>query len=217
MAKITKDGLKLYAGVFLASPSLKQGSEEAQKMTVTSGLRCLESFRRSGPLGLLERTLLASSKWNSTRCFLIWKEKATKQGHSLFQLAVSTPRTKEIGSGLLHTPTAKGNQMAPSMKDRDPGSWNLWPTPTQDSAQSRSKRYKQGGLPLSAAVKMWPTPRASEYKDCGPVGSKSHTHMVDRSYLCAEAKDPDQPTGKLNPEWVEWLMGYPIGWTELKD
>lgn len=23
--------------------------------------------------------------------------------------------------------------------------------------------------------------------------------------------------GKLNPEWVEWLMGYPIGWTELKD
>ena len=21
--------------------------------------------------------------------------------------------------------------------------------------------------------------------------------------------------GRLNPEWVEWLMGYPIGWTEL--
>ena len=23
--------------------------------------------------------------------------------------------------------------------------------------------------------------------------------------------------GKLNPEWVEWLMGYPVGWTDLKD
>ena len=22
--------------------------------------------------------------------------------------------------------------------------------------------------------------------------------------------------GQLNPEWVEWLMGWPIGWTDLK-
>jgi hypothetical protein len=22
--------------------------------------------------------------------------------------------------------------------------------------------------------------------------------------------------GRLNPPWVEWLMGWPIGWTELK-
>ncbi|EMV5794210.1 DNA cytosine methyltransferase [Escherichia coli] len=26
----------------------------------------------------------------------------------------------------------------------------------------------------------------------------------------------DTVTGPLNPEWVEWLMGWPIGWTELK-
>ena len=62
---------------------------------------------------------------------------------------------------------------------------------------------------------LWPTPRASEYKDCGPVGSKSHTHMDRRSYLCAKAKDSDRPTGKLSPMWTEWLMGFPIGWTEL--
>jgi len=23
--------------------------------------------------------------------------------------------------------------------------------------------------------------------------------------------------GKLNPEWVGWLMGFPIGWTDLED
>lgn len=23
--------------------------------------------------------------------------------------------------------------------------------------------------------------------------------------------------GPLNPEWIEWLMGYPIGWTAPKD
>jgi hypothetical protein len=22
--------------------------------------------------------------------------------------------------------------------------------------------------------------------------------------------------GKINPEWTEWLMGWPIGWTDLK-
>jgi DNA (cytosine-5)-methyltransferase 1 len=23
--------------------------------------------------------------------------------------------------------------------------------------------------------------------------------------------------GSLNPTWVEWLMGFPTGWTDLKD
>ena len=26
---------------------------------------------------------------------------------------------------------------------------------------------------------------------------------------------PRGTTGRMNPEWIEWLMGYPIGWTEL--
>jgi len=26
----------------------------------------------------------------------------------------------------------------------------------------------------------------------------------------------DQVGGKLNPVWVEWLMGWPLGWTDLK-
>ena len=27
----------------------------------------------------------------------------------------------------------------------------------------------------------------------------------------------ENPTGgQLNPNWVEWLMGWPIGWTDLK-
>jgi hypothetical protein len=23
--------------------------------------------------------------------------------------------------------------------------------------------------------------------------------------------------GKLNPAWIEWLMGFPTGWTDLED
>jgi len=67
----------------------------------------------------------------------------------------------------------------------------------------------------SSSVHRWPTPRASEYKDCGPVGSKSHQHMDQRSYLCAKAKDPSQPKGMLSAEWVDLLMGFPKNWTQL--
>jgi len=61
----------------------------------------------------------------------------------------------------------------------------------------------------------WPTPRASEYKDSGPVGSKSHTYMLEKSRLCATVKDESKPLAMLNPYWVEWLMGWPVGWTSL--
>ena len=27
---------------------------------------------------------------------------------------------------------------------------------------------------------------------------------------------PDAVGGQLNPTWVEWLMGFPIGWTDLE-
>ena len=55
------------------------GSEEARMMTVTSGRRCSELYRRSGPLGSLVRTLLESSGWHSTRCCLTWKMRDTPQ------------------------------------------------------------------------------------------------------------------------------------------
>ena len=106
----------------------------------------------------------------------------------------------------------------------------MWPTPTAsdhlhnqsemlENWQKRAEEKKKQGINLQFAlrhaVQMWPTPRASEYKDCGPVGSKSQIHMHKRDYLCAKAKDQSNPTGQLSPMWVEWLMGYRIGHTEL--
>ena len=36
-------------------------------------------------------------------------------------------------------------------------------------------------------------------------------------YLTGVVKEHDQQNGSLNPQWVEWLMGYPVGWTDLQD
>ena len=111
-----------------------------------------------------------------------------------------------------------------------------WPTPSANNYEQtdveklleRRERIKsQGingngfGLTLANAVlieerKTWATPRTSDFKSCEPVGSKSHHHMTEKQYLCAQVKEEDQPTGHLNPDWTEWLMGWPIGWTDSK-
>lgn len=60
---------------------------------------------------------------------------------------------------------------------------------------------------------LWPTPRASEWKGTGPLGSKSQAYRLDRKYLDATVQEAEQRTGKLNPQWVDWLMGVPTGFT----
>ena len=134
------------------------------------------------------------------------------------------------------TPTATANQLCPSMRKKHASCRAIWPTPSAnnyeqtdvDKLLERRERIKsQGingngfGLTLANAVlieerKTWATPRKSDFKSCGPVGSKSHHHMTEKQYLCAQVKEEDQPTGHLNPTWVEWLMGWPIGWTDSK-
>ena len=52
-------------------------------------------------------------------------------------------------------------------------------------------------------VKMFPTPREFMYKDSKKDRGKCNLGEV--------------IGGQLNPTWVEWLMGYPEGWTDLKD
>jgi hypothetical protein len=90
---------------------------------------------------------------------------------------------------------------------------------------------------------LWPTPRASEWKGTGPIGSKSHAHRLAKGYLDAtvlqfatpQARDyrtgqtkrwdnpersrnlNDQIGGSLSADWVEALMGFPIGWTFISE
>ena len=88
-----------------ASHSVLPGSAEARMMTVTSGRKCLESYENCGPLSSLVRMCLESSIWHSTKRLLTWKVKVTKSDVSLFQLAVSMPRTKGNESLLWPTPS----------------------------------------------------------------------------------------------------------------
>jgi hypothetical protein len=59
----------------------------------------------------------------------------------------------------------------------------------------------------------WPTPTAHNAKECdAPAEATLNTPTLTHQ---ARGGDKTQPK-YLNPTWVEWLMGWPLGWTDLK-
>ena len=141
-----------------------------------------------------------------------------------YELMMWERRIDEKGGFVWPTPTECGNYATPREGSKEgtelATAVRMWPTPTQTDAKAggygvgirRWEKWKT--MRLCTAVRIFPTPRASDAKDYGPV--HSHSHMKERRYLCADVKEENKPTGRLNPTWVEWLMNYPLGWTELK-
>lgn len=64
---------------------------------------------------------------------------------------------------------------------------------------------------------LWPTAKATIRGDC-PSERLRRTPDLPSAIKMRPLPDGSQPRqdGQLNPEWVEWFMGWPIGWTELK-
>jgi hypothetical protein len=71
---------------------------------------------------------------------------------------------------------------SPSDSERSLENWNQSVTRRRGEYSARLKSaHRTSGSGSSS----WPTIRASEYKDTGPIGSKSHDHMLGKGYLCA--------------------------------
>lgn len=197
------DQLTLFAADTHASPSPLPGSAEARKMTAISGRSLVGSWLNSGPLGSLERTLLGTSAWGSTTCFLTWRDKVTPAGRLLFQLAPSASSTDEIDAGLWPTPTVpNGGRSVAHVTD--------W--------RSKSTAYHNGKkvqVDLRAAVRLWPTPSAGDDRDRGCLSTPSIKRRAEKGKQLNLSMVVSEESGALNPDWVEWLMGFPVGWTNL--
>ena len=95
-------------------------------------------------------------------------------------------------------------------------------TESLKTIEARREKTGSGMMNLTAAVKSYPTPRSRE-GNSGPYGSRSQKHMEARGYLDATIYEQELSGSKiqqtsqmrLNPLWVEWLMGFPKGWTDL--
>ena len=192
-----------------ANQLVLQENKKVKMMIDTYSQKCLKSLKRLNPDGLLVKmckTLLTSQMEQSSKKLLKgWKPKISKSNVLVFQLVHKVLGIKEKESGLL-------------------------PTPTTDSVSERTKKYKQGGTPLTMAVRqMYPTPNATNINTPQPtrveqvssggfiLRKKNKPHMTYGARLQDVMHHLDKnPGGTLNPEFVEFLMGYPKGWTDLE-
>ena len=106
----------------------------------------------------------------------------------------------------------------------------IWATPTanqsiccsMEAAKKEAERlHPHGRYTLATQIasdpQTWPTVSSRDWKDTPGMakqsGKRNRTDQLPRKVYAVENTPPGG--GYLNPQWVEWLMGYPIGWTEL--
>lgn len=196
-------GLTSSAGDFpaktSASPEKAQGSTESE---AGSGSRC------SG------RSKQRSRAWLWSRTF--WR--SLHEGWTRLSTASSKRDTSSKG-GSLPRPT--------SARRISVGEFSSWPTPVTSDAKGARRATARGddwesneGVTLTDAVRMYPTPTATTYGtrnngdpgdgrgEYATKGAPSLETMAQQRFL-----DPNEGA-PLNPDWVETLMGFPIGWTD---
>ena len=197
------DGSTSSREVFHASPFPLPAGERVRKTAVTSGLTCSVPFTRSGPVGLLVRTLVASSRWYSPARRLTWdvsplcserislytvsgrntssrpsavilSVKDIPSSRCLFRLVPSVPRTEGTVSGLLPTPIAS------DFKVRGPGS-------------------QQKGLPEIIREMLLPTPTATEIH---------HWQRVERWKRQGRTSMHETEDGEKNPNGLTDFLDF---------
>jgi hypothetical protein len=210
-------------------------------MTATSGPSSRASSAKLDLVGLSLRMSLASEASRQTGYALTWSNLGTPAGRSWWVLSMPARPTDASGYGLWATPKASDGERggrgdllmqargvpSPSNRYQLPTpracsgkrssgmnrtemmrALEFWPTPT--AASSAPAAWKPG-LPwwkqsraargLEAVAQMLPTPTARDWKS-GSMGQQGNARPL-----------LEVIGGSLNPTWVEWLMGFPAGWT----
>jgi len=215
----------------LAAPEKGQASKE-------SDLPCGRTWRES-----LEKFDLDTHTWKTHQC--LWDEDlqpcsvilpkwGMMRSGVLWERTTLPPLTSGTASGSWPTPRAQepgrttegyGRGLAELIEGKEQK--QTWPTP-------RAREWKDSGDPVKLAkliddgheatlgrvvakselAKNWPTPRCFMHKDAAYDRGKANLGEV----VCGEegATKETPVNGQLSPDWVEWLMGWPIGWTKLE-
>lgn len=142
---------------------------------------------------------------------------------------LSLATTVNLRAETFPTPTATDHKgRGKGSYDRHKGLDNhvkIWPTPTSvhNNPQVRGEGKTIGtkrGTTLAGAARKFPTPTARDSK--GGYNTKSLTRKDGKSRTLdglpnavLDGKGTETVTGSLNPDWVEWLMGFPVGHTDL--
>ena len=192
--------LMLYLAGFRAKILAQQ--EKAQELTENEaecGEKWLASFVKLDP---------SSSLWKTHQCSLLGDLEEFLETWPQWGLM----RDGECWEQQMLEQTTKGTGFGLSVK---------FPTPTVGMVTGGQNPEKGGqvGLGYMARKNKWPTPDAN----CGQRGTQPEWtsqrpsgHPAQYSINQAVRDAEQNNGGPLNPMWVEWLMGWPLGWTDLK-
>ena len=102
-----------------------------------------------------------------------------------------------------------------------------WPTPNSSDQYNPNLKDNHDRSYLRGVAATWATPTSRDHKD----GTNPSEAVPTNSLLGRQAPrtqtggseslengqtSPRPSTKRLNPSFVEWVMGVPIGWTSLK-
>jgi hypothetical protein len=192
--------------------------------------------RQCSLLGDSEEFSGAWPRWGTMRNGECWERQTWERRTSGKESGLwATPAATDGTRGGTITPNMTG-QSLPQMVNTPA----MWPTPKASAAgPDFAKMDRSGtGISLATAVAMFPTPTATNTKAVHMRGADKGKARQARSYLPTptvnDAKNSTLPPsqvehdnlpgyplregekngGQLNPTWVEWLMGWPLGWTD---
>ena len=131
----------------------------------------------------------------------------------------------QTAAALWPTPTVTGNYNHPGSGPKAgmglATAAKLYPTPTQFDATCgdiKGKEYNgqtQHAMKLIQAAKLYPTPTTGAGL-CGGTGNYQQLKALEADGTISTEERRSMAAGnggQLNPEWVEAMMGFPIGWT----
>ena len=186
--------------------------------------RDIEKQLKRNTLGLAEKVKM----WPTPRSFsamaAIITEKTTRPEGYRGNLEEAVART------MWPTPTASAHKdtggpaklaaLAENGREtlaRKVAAMSLLPTPTtMGSSMYAEKNAHMRNTPgLASVAKLWPTPNASDNKDRGNLSMPSIQRRQRIGKQLNLSMVVSEESGALNPEWVEWIMGFPAGWTNL--
>ena len=147
-----------------------------------------------------------------------WKDWVTEQRQEFSQRVKSAHLTREKGSSSLAWPTTttrdwKDTNATVPPSRANPSKQTLGQRVAHVTLQDQASRNTNG---KSQGSQQWATPRANKVHPV--ITEENRAHLANRKKSNLEediAGHCGKATGKLNPNWVEHLMGLPAGWTQL--
>lgn len=173
---------------------------------VDYGEKWPESFAKYDHATRLWRTRQFSLLGGLTEYSETWPKWGSMRNGECLERPMSERPTCESESGLWPTPTCGGGgQTLPEGT-----------TPTGKTPEGRKQTVCLERYVQQVERKVWPTPTVAMAKGSSGGALTRKTGKSRENDRLDYAVEGDAKNGRLNPTWVEWVMGWPLGWTELQ-